>query len=186
MGAVYQPDEGLLGERLEETIKVLTVVFLVAFSLFLISLYRAELEEYVFYMHFLYLPIVLATFWWGKQGIAVGAFLGIAVIIITVLTGSTQEEIFSSLIEATLFVIVAALVGMLSDEKQQALEQELCFKRDTAHYFFNPLCIAEGNLELARLKAPDDLKKEISETEHAVARIKKVVVNVVERGEIHE
>ena len=186
MGTVYPPDEGLVGEQLEEIVKALTVVFLVAFSLFLVSLYRAELEEYVFYMHFLYLPIVLATFWWGKQGITVGAFLGITVIAITILTGSTQQEIFSSLIEAALFVIVAALVGMLSDEKQRALERELCFKRDTAHYFFNPICIAEGNLELARLKAPDDLDKEISQTEQAIARIKKVVVNVVERGEIHE
>lgn len=186
MDAAYQPTSRYLGERLEETIKVLTVVFLVAFSLFLVSLYRAELQEYVFYLHFLYIPIVLATFWWGKKGIAVAAFLGGTVIAVAVLTRSPQEEIFSSVIEAMLFIIVAALVGMLSDEKQRALEKELCFKRDTAHYFFNPVCIAEGNLELMRLKASEDIDEELSEIEHAIKRIKKVVVNVVEKGEIHE
>lgn len=186
MGDRYHPGEGLLDERLEETVKLLTVIFLVAFSLFLISIYQAELKEYIFYMHFLYLPIVLATFWWGKKGIAVAAFLGGAVISLAVLSESPQEEIFSTLIEAALFIIVAALVGMLSDEKQRALEKELCFKRDTAHYFFNPICVAEGNLELAQLKASDDVDKELRETERAVERIKKVVVNVVEQGEIHE
>jgi len=186
MGTSYQPEKRLFGERLEETIKVLTVVFLVVFSLFLVSVYRSELEEYVFYMHFLYLPIVLGTFWWGKKGITVAAFLGGAVIAIAMLTGSPQEDIFSSLIEAVLFVIVAALVGMLSDEKQRALEKEMCFKRDTAHYFFNPICIAEGNLELARLKASEDIDKELDEAARAVGRIKTVVVNVVEKGEIHE
>jgi glucose-6-phosphate-specific signal transduction histidine kinase len=186
MGDAYQPGSGILGERLEETVKVLTVLFLIAFSLFLISLYRAELEEYVFYLHFLYLPIVLAAFWWGTRGIAVAAFLGGSVVAIAMLTGSPQEELFSGLIAALLFIIVAALVGMLSDEKQRAIEKELCFKRDTAHYFFNPICIAEGNLELARHKTSGDIDRELGETERAVERIKRVVVNVVEKGEIHE
>lgn len=186
MGAAYQPEGGLLSERLEETIKGLTVVFLIAFSLFLVSLYRTELEEYVFYLHFLYLPIVLATFWWGKRGITVAGFLGAAIVAIAILTESPQEDIFSSVIEAALFVIVAALVGMLSDEKQRAIEEERCFKRDTAHHFFNPICIAEGNLELARRKASSDIDRELTEMERAIRRIKKVVVNVVERGEIHE
>ncbi|MFO8133666.1 MAG: hypothetical protein R6U10_07050 [Thermoplasmatota archaeon] len=186
MGTSYQPEGGFLGERLEETVKALTVVFLVAFSLFLISVYQSELEEYVFYMHFLYLPIVLGAFWWGKKGVAIAVFLGGAVTAIAMLTGSSQEEIFSSVIEAMLFVIVAALVGMLSDEKQRALEEELCFKRDTAHYFFNPICIAEGNLELAHLKTSEDVDKELGEAARAVERIKNVVVNVVEKGEIHE
>ncbi len=186
MGAIDDVPGSDRNDRLEETVKLLTVAFLVAFSLFLISIYQAELQGYIFYMHFLYLPIVLATFWWGKKGVTVAVFLGGAVITLAVLTRRPQEAIFSSLIEAALFIIVAALVGTLSDEKQRALEKELCFKRDTAHYFFNPICIVEGNLELAHRKAPDELGKELREAERAVERIKKVVVNVVEEGEIHE
>ena len=67
----------------------------------------------------------------------------------TIVQQDPSEEIFSSGIGAILYVIVAALVGSLSDEKQLALEKEMHFKLDTAHYFFNPLCIAEGNLDLA-------------------------------------
>ena len=176
----------VIGEPLEEKIKILTVIFLTSFSLLLISIFQTQLKDYVFYIHFFYLPIVLSAFWWGKKGAMTSVFLGIFLVLTTIINQEPGKEIFSSGVEATLFVIVALLVGILSDEKNDALKKEMQFKLDTAHYFFNPICVAEGNLDLAIRDAPEAIKEELRNAQIAVQRIKKTVINVVEIGKIHE
>ena len=60
------------------------------------------------------------------------------------------------------------------------------FKAETAHYFFNLLCIAEGYLHLAIDKVPPEEKEKIEKALQALERIENVVENIVKRGEIHE
>jgi len=181
-----EEDQRLLGRPLEETVKVLTTVLLVALSLLLMSIFTLEIRDYAFYMHFLYLPIVISAFWWGKRGAVVSVVLAGALLLVSMGQQESASHLLSSTVEATLFVMVALLVGTLSDEKSAALKKEQRFKMETAHYFFNPLCIAEGNLDLAQQQASPDIRKELSEAQQAVERIKKVVINTVETGEIHE
>lgn len=69
---------------------------------------------------------------------------------------------------------------------EQALEKERVFKMKTAHYFFNPIAISKGYMELALEELPDEQKKKIQQAYDAVMRIQKVVENIVQRGEIHE
>lgn len=66
---------------------------------------------------------------------------------------------------------------------KDALDKEKEFKRKTAHYFFNPICIAKGFLKIA--KEEGDLKY-IEKAINAVDRIEKVVKNIVTKGEISE
>lgn len=72
------------------------------------------------------------------------------------------------------------------EEMKRALEQEREFKRVTAHYFFNPLCIAKGYLELGKEKGKIRTIEAIETALHAIERIENVVKNVVEEGEIRE
>lgn len=174
------------GNVTEKVVEVLTILFLISFSVMLITIFQTQLKEYDFYIHFFYLPIVLSTFWWGKKGIIASIFLGIFLVFIAVMRHDVPKEIFSASIEAILFFIIALLVSISSDEKSNALKKEMQFKLDTAHYFFNPICIAEGNLDLAMSDAPDKIKHELEEAQKAVQRIKKVVENTVEAGEIRE
>jgi thiamine transporter ThiT len=172
---------------LESTVKLLTIVFLLSFSAMLISIFQIQLREYDFYLHFLYLPIVLSTFWWGKKGSVSALALGAFLIYSAIVRNVPQKEIFSYSIGAIMFFIVSLVVGILSDEKNDALKGEMQFKMDTAHYFFNPLCIAEGNIDLALKYAADgEMKEELEAAQKAVQRIKRVVRNVVEKGEVHE
>lgn len=69
------------------------------------------------------------------------------------------------------------------EEMRRALEEESQFKLWTAHYFFNPIAIAKGYLEIA--KENHDIDK-IEKALDAIERIEKVVKNVVTKGEIHE
>lgn len=173
-------------EPLEKKIKILTILFLISFSVLLTSIFQTQLEDYMFYMHFFYLPIVLSTFWWGRRGIIVSIFLGVTLLSTSLLRQDSMEEIFTSGIGAILFFIVALLVGILSDEKNDALQKEMQFKLDTAHYFFNPICIVEGNIDLATRDAPSSITENLRDAQMAIQRIKKIVINVVHHGEIHE
>ena len=66
----------------------------------------------------------------------------------------------------------------------KALEKEREFKLRAAHYFFNPICIAKGFLELA--KEEKDGKNKIDKAIKAIERIEKVVENITQKGEIKE
>ena len=66
----------------------------------------------------------------------------------------------------------------------KALEQEREFKMRTAHYFFNPIAIAKGYLELA-IEGKDG-KEKILKAIEAINRVEKVIKNVTQKGEIHE
>ncbi|HEC76018.1 MAG TPA: PAS domain S-box protein, partial [Thermoplasmatales archaeon] len=69
------------------------------------------------------------------------------------------------------------------EKMKRLLEREMEFKLRTSHYFFNPICIAKGFLELA--KEEDGIDK-IEKALKAIDRIEKVVKNIITKGEIKE
>lgn len=182
----FDDQDHLFGQPLEEAIKILTTLFLIILSILLVSIFKRELPDYGFYLHFLFVPIVLASLWWGKRGVVVAGVLATAVIVIAVWQQDSAQEVFSNVVEAVLFFVVSILVGALSAEKTAALENEQLFKRDTAHYFFNPLCIAEGFLELVQQQCPATFEQELGEIKKALERIKKVVSNAINLDKIVE
>ena len=103
------------------------------------------------------------------------------------------------LVSATPLIINGAYAGNISvnlditelkkaeNEMRRALEEERKFKADTSHYFFNPLCIAKGYLELAMKEERDDRQREkLKAILNAVERVENVVKNVVMKGEVRE
>lgn len=75
----------------------------------------------------------------------------------------------------------------LYEETKRALERGKKFIEDTSHYFFNPICVAKGHLDLHPQR--DMLEEERGELEavkRAVERIERTVKNVVTRDGIHE
>jgi len=81
--------------------------------------------------------------------------------------------------------IAAGIIKIEAEERmREALEEERQFKLNTAHYFFNPIAIAKGYLELALEEG--DRKDNILKAIEAINRVEKVVKNVTERGEIRE
>ena len=89
------------------------------------------------------------------------------------------------LLKAIAGEIAAGIAKIKAEEEMmRALEEEKKFKADTAHYFFNPLAIAKGYLEIA--KEDGETKEKIEKALKAIERIEKVVKNVVTKGEIRE
>ncbi|MCK5492773.1 MAG: hypothetical protein KAJ14_06665 [Candidatus Omnitrophica bacterium] len=77
--------------------------------------------------HLIYIPITLATIWWGNKGISVAAFFGILMIIISLIF-ETAPPLHRSLLMAVTFIIVGYLVGRLSGERE--LEHDLSRLKD--------------------------------------------------------
>ncbi|HEC76392.1 MAG TPA: PAS domain S-box protein [Thermoplasmatales archaeon] len=72
-------------------------------------------------------------------------------------------------------------------EMEKALEKEKEFKAKTAHYFFNPLCIAKGYIGLTIEEETDaERRKKLESALCAIERVENVVKNVVAKGEIRE
>jgi len=109
-----------------------------------------------------------------------------------------QGELKYLLVSAVPLVINGTFAGSVSvnlditerkraeRELERALEEERQFKAKTAHYFFNPLCIAKGYLELVMSEVEDNQREKLEAVRQAVERIENVVENVVTKGEIHE
>ncbi len=173
-------------KREERNLEILIVAFLTSLSIFLASIYNIRLEGYPFYRHFFYLPAALSTFWWGRRGLIVPIIISSFVIFISIVQHYPVEKFLSVIIESMLLLIVSLLVSVLSEEKNRALEKEREFKLMTAHYFFNPICIAEGFLDMVLKEVPPSTREKLENVRIAVQRIKKVVKNVVEKGEIRE
>ncbi len=81
-----------------------------------------------------------------------------------------------------------ALLGTITDitEIKEMHEKERKFIEDTSHYFFNPICVAKGYIELIRERINGEEKNMLEKANQALTRLEKIVKNIVTRGEIHE
>ena len=71
-------------------------------------------------------------------------------------------------------------------QMQDSLQRERKFLDEISHYFFNPLCIAKGYLDLTIPNAEPALKHKLEITRHAVTRVETIVKNIVNEGKIYE
>ena len=73
-----------------------------------------------------------------------------------------------------------------NEKMQKALERERKFLEEISHYFFNPLCIAKGYLDLSIPNADPSLRRKLEITKQAVTRVENVVKHIVTEGKIYE
>ncbi len=73
-----------------------------------------------------------------------------------------------------------------NEKMQRALEKEKKFLEEISHYFFNPLCIAKGYLDLSIPQADPALRRKLEITKQAVTRVENVVKHIVTEGKIYE
>ena len=78
------------------------------------------------FTHLFYIPIILASIWWGKKGVFVAVFLGVLIL--------TSHALFlkgmpfvDDIIRAIMFVVIGGVVGWLMEgiKKVEELYQEL-------------------------------------------------------------
>ena len=98
----------------EPTQKLAVMVVLLAAACIATYYFRGVFETGIVVTHFYYFPIVLASFWWKRQGLSVAVFLG-AVLLASHIILEVDEEITSDLILAAIFVSVGLVVARVSE-----------------------------------------------------------------------
>ncbi|MBC7129144.1 MAG: HAMP domain-containing histidine kinase [Thermoplasmatales archaeon] len=73
-----------------------------------------------------------------------------------------------------------------NEKMRKTLEKEKKFLEEISHYFFNPLCIAKGYLDLSIPLAEESLKRKLEITKEAIIRVENVVKHIVMEGRIYE
>lgn len=81
-----------------------------------------------------------------------------------------------------------AFLGVMTDitKIKEIHEKEKKFIENISHYFFNPICIARGYIDLVKNRINGEDKRMLEKAEDAILRIENVVKNIIRKGEIHE
>lgn len=88
---------------------------LVSGFIVLSAYFNLELHRNIGYSHFAYVPIIFASFWWGRKSIYVAMILGMDVLVFRLFSSFTSP-LWADLIRVGLFLIVATVIGELSTE----------------------------------------------------------------------
>ena len=89
--------------------------FLIIASAFLGAYFHLVLKTDIIYTHFLYIPIVIASMWWGRKGIFVAALLA-AVVASFHLLRITDGSLWGDLMRMLFFIVVAVFVSSLREQ----------------------------------------------------------------------
>jgi len=74
----------------------------------------------VVFSHFFYIPIILASLWWKKKGLVVAVSLALLLVLSYFLSAGPDVAFVSDLLRASMFIVVAAAVAMLSEKMTKA------------------------------------------------------------------
>jgi hypothetical protein len=91
----------------------LMIVFLLVACL-LTYYNHAILKTEGFFTHLFYVPVILASIWWGKKGIFTAIFLGVLILVSHALF-LTGMSISGDVVRAAMFVIISGVVGWLTE-----------------------------------------------------------------------
>jgi len=102
----------------EDKLKIIAIAVTLCVA---ITLYFRIIEVREVYTHLFYIPIGLASFWFGKKGF----FVALILALVLLLTHLTMDQLFlNNVMRAFMFCIVGLAVGILSEERNRA-ENEL-------------------------------------------------------------
>jgi ABC-type multidrug transport system permease subunit len=91
----------------------LMTIFLLA-ACILTYYYHATLKTEDIFTHLFYIPIILATIWWGKKGIFAAIFLGVLILFSHALF-LTGIPISGDVVRAVMFVVIGGVIGWLME-----------------------------------------------------------------------
>ena len=103
--------------------KIIVMATLLGICCFLTYYFRVH-EVYTVFTHFFYIPIILASLWWRRKGLAVAISLAGLLIFSHLFIGMEAETIYdlmrssmfiNDLMRSSMFVVIALVTAMLSE-----------------------------------------------------------------------
>jgi len=101
---------------LTQRVKFILTSFLLLASIGLTAYFHIILQKEIVFTHFLYIPIILAAFWYRKKGIWISFFLALVLMSSHHLFLSSQEFPYDEIMRSIMFIIVSVFVAVLADK----------------------------------------------------------------------
>ncbi|MFH1250431.1 MAG: PAS domain S-box protein [bacterium] len=99
--------------------KILIMATLLVICCFLTYYFHVVLKSGTVFTHFFYIPIILASVWWQRKGLAVAVFLAVWLLLSHFLFRVGLETI-NDLIRAPMFIAVSLVAALLSEKLGKA------------------------------------------------------------------
>ena len=101
--------------ELKEKYKILLIIILLAIASFLTYYFHAVLKTGIIFTHFFYIPIILASLWWKRKGLAVAIFL-VALLFSGDLLIKKVPPSYDNIIRSIMFMVISIVVVILSEK----------------------------------------------------------------------
>jgi len=101
--------------------KILIMAILLASCCFLTYYFHVVLKSGTVFTHFFYIPIILASIWWKRKGLAVAVFLAVWLILSHFFIRADVETI-NDLLRVPMFIAVSLVAALLSEKIWKAEE----------------------------------------------------------------
>jgi signal transduction histidine kinase len=186
-----------LNKRFSNPLKILIIVLLVAFSVFLTIWFHFVKKTEVLFPSIYYLPIILACLWWDRKGISLAVLFALLLLTSSVIS-STSTPIWEDAIRATAFMLTAVVVAELSLRRKmmivdlevnanelKARNKQLDeYTRSASHDIIGPLATLHGFAEVSTEAVStgdiDLLKESLHNIENLCERTMKTVETLLE------
>ncbi|MDO9565428.1 MAG: hypothetical protein Q7J15_01595 [Candidatus Desulfaltia sp.] len=99
----------------QKRFRILIMAILLASCCFLTYYFHAVLKSGTVFTHFFYIPIILASVWWKRKGLAVAVFLAVW-LILSHFFFRVGGETINDLIRAPMFIAVSLVAAILSEK----------------------------------------------------------------------
>ena len=109
-------------KSVSERYKIIVISLLILISFFFVVYFHFILHSAAVFTHFFYIPIILASIWWGRRGILIALALSLSL----VLSNIFLHEYFSTAddyIRVLMFFAIAAVVSYLSERAGRIRER---------------------------------------------------------------
>lgn len=98
----------------ENKFKLILMSSFLVISIFLMYYFIFILRTIAVFSHFFYIPIILGSIWWGKKGLITPVFLGVLIILFSVIT-ELNVSLIDNILRALFFIIIGIVVASLSE-----------------------------------------------------------------------
>ena len=99
---------------------------------------------------------------------------------------NNEKELLVNVVDITEKRKMEDNIKISNKRMEEIMERERRFVEDISHYFFNPLCIAKGYIDLSIKEADPEMMRRLEITKSAVNRVETVVKHIVTERKIYE
>ncbi|MCG2716151.1 MAG: PAS domain-containing protein [Candidatus Marinimicrobia bacterium] len=132
--------------------RILIMAVLLASCCFLTYYFHAVLKSGTVFTHLFYIPIILASIWWQRKGLAVAVFL-VVLLIFSHLFFRESVEIIDNLFRAAIFIAVSLVVALLSEKigkAEEGLRETRDYLDKLITYASAPIIVWDSDFRITR------------------------------------